>query len=216
MKKLLLLILTFMAGSASAQNLFWSFNDQQEPMTIAPECDARFDEVRGGVFMPSVEDVYQYGTIFLENQSDEIKRQAPYCFLVAALNGNADAQFKLAQLYNKGDILPQDDLSAYKWAFIAALNGNKDAEKFTLSLEQFLTTEDLEATDSAIQTARFQIQENLQKQLAELKKSGPTPQPDFQATPAAQPTEQQPQFAGNLAPLPTPISQIFSDQDRFE
>ena len=126
MKKMWLLILVLMALPASAQNLFWSFDDEQHPMTIAPECDARFDEVRGGVFMPSLEDVYQYGTIFLENQSYEIKRQAPYCFLVAALNGNADAQFKLAQLYNKGDILPQDDLSAYKWAFIAALNGNKE------------------------------------------------------------------------------------------
>ena len=124
MKKILLLTLALMACSASAQNLFWSFNDEQEPMTIAPECDARFDEVRGGVFMPSVEDVYQYGNIFLENQSYEIKRQAPYCFLVAALNGNADAQFKLAQMYNRGDVLPQDDLSAYKWAFISALNGN--------------------------------------------------------------------------------------------
>ena len=216
MKKILLLTLALMACSASAQNLFWSFNDEQEPMTIAPECDARFDEVRGGVFMPSVEDVYQYGNIFLENQSYEIKRQAPYCFLVAALNGNADAQFKLAQMYNRGDVLPQDDLSAYKWAFISALNGNKDAEKFTLSLEQFLTTEDLEATDGAIQTARLQIQENLQRQLAELKRNNEPvlPQNPVEAE-APAPVEPQRAFAGNLAPLPTPITQIFSEQDHF-
>ena len=134
MKKFLLLGCLFFASSfAQAQNLFWSFNDEQKPMTIAPECDAKFDEVRGGVFVPSIDDVYQYGEIFLANASPEIQRQAPYCFLVAALNGNADAQFRLAQLYNKGDIMPQDDLSAYKWSFIAALNGNKEAQKFTLN-----------------------------------------------------------------------------------
>ena len=209
MRKLLLLGLLLTAGTASAQNLFWSFNDEQQPMTIAPECDARFDEVRGGVFMPSMEDVYQYGNIFLENQSYEIKRQAPYCFLVAALNGNADAQLKLAQMYNKGDILPQDDLSAYKWAFISALNGNKDAEKFTLSLEQFLTTEDLEATDGAIQSARLQIQENLQKQLADLKKET---EPDVDV-PDDKPDDEP---HGNLAPLPTAMTDIFSDKDHFE
>ncbi len=211
MKKLLLLGFILATTTASAQNLFWSFNDKQEPMTIAPECDAKFDEVRGGVFMPTVEDVYQYGTIFLENPSDEIKRQAPYCFLVAALNGNADAQFQLAQLYNKGDILPQDDLSAYKWAFIAALNGNKEAEKFTLSLEQFLTTADLEATSGAIQSARLQIQENMQKQLADLKQltgtlTNPEDKKDTKTT-AVRP--------GNLAPLPTSLTQIFSDKDHF-
>ena len=211
MKKILVLGIILLAGTASAQNLFWSFNDDQQPMTIAPECDARFDEVRGGVFMPSVDDVYQYGNIFLENQSYEIKRQAPYCFLVAALNGNADAQFKLAQMYNKGDILPQDDLSAYKWAFISALNGNKDAEKFTLSLEQFLTTDDLEATGEAIQTARLQIQENLQKQLADLKQQAEQlkdPKESKDLKPAAV-------RPGNLAPLPTSMTQIFSDKDHF-
>ena len=211
MKKILVLGIILLAGTASAQNLFWSFNDEQQPMTIAPECDARFDEVRGGVFMPTTEDVYQYGNIFLENQSYEIKRQAPYCFLVAALNGNADAQFKLAQMYNKGDILPQDDLSAYKWAFISALNGNKAAEKFTLSLEQFLTTDDLEATSAAIQTARLQIQENMQAQLAELQQQeeqlkGPTTDTEDK-DPAT--------HAGHLAPLPTSMTQIFSEQDRF-
>ena len=200
-----------MATAASAQNLFWSFNDNQDPMTIAPECDAKFDEVRGGVFMPTVEDVYQYGTIFLDNPSAEIKRQAPYCFLVAALNGNADAQFQLAQLYNKGDILPQDDLSAYKWAFIAALNGNKEAEKFTLSLEQFLTTADLEATGSAIQQARLQIQENMQKQLAELKQEAEALE-NPEAAEDLKPTAVRP---GNMAPLPTSMTQIFSDSDHF-
>ncbi len=206
MKKLLFLCLILTTTAVSAQDLlFWNFNDTQDPMTIAPECDAKFDEVRGGVFMPSEEEVYQYGTIFLESPSKEIQQQAPYCFLVAALSGNADAQFQLAQLYNKGDILPQDDLSAYKWAFIAALNGNKDAEKFTLNLEQFLTTADLEATSGAIQTARLKIQENMQKQLNELKEQA-------EAKPGQTKKTDRP---GNLAPLPTSLTDIFSEQDHF-
>jgi len=208
MKKLLLFGVLCFSFAANAQNLFWSFDDEQHPMTIAPECDARFEEVRGGVFMPSVEEVYQQGLIFLQNQSPEIQRQAPYCFLVAALDGNADAQLQLAQLYNKGDILPQDDLSAYKWAFISALNGNKDAEKFTLSLEQFLTTSDLEATGTAIQSARLQIQENMQKKLEELKKQ--TEELEAKNKPKA---DQAP--AGRLAPLPTSLTQIFTESDHF-
>lgn len=224
MKKLLLILLAFCSVNAGAQNIFWSFNDEQQPMTIAPECDAKFDEVRGGVFMPSLEDVFQYGKIFLENQSPEIKRQAPYCFLVAALGGNADAQFILAQLYNKGEILPQDDLSAYKWAFIAALNGNKEAEKFTLNLEQFLTTEDLEATSGAIQTARLQIQENMQKQLAALKAETTSIQPIVSqpTTPTSNPIVEKGDDEtiissqnGRLAPLPTALTKIFSEEDRF-
>jgi len=74
---------------------------------------------------------------------------------------------EMAKLYEGGRIVPQDDLSAYKWAFIAALNGNKSAEQFTLLLEQFLTTADLEKTTGAIQSTRMQIQQNLQKKLEE-------------------------------------------------
>ena len=211
MKKLWLCGWLLCALTANAQNAFWSFDDGQYPLTIAPECDARFEEVRGGVFMPTTEEVYQQGLIFLENQSPDIKRQAPYCFLVAALDGNADAQLQLAQLYNKGDILPQDDLSAYKWAFIAALNGNKEAENFTLSLEQFLSTADLEATGPAIQTARLQIQANMQKKLDELNQQ-------IAAKGEELAKDDNPEGArnGRLAPLPTPMTSIFSEQDRFQ
>ena len=224
MKKLFILMVAFMAGTVSAQNLYWSFDDNQQPMTIAPECDARFDEIRGGVFMPSTEDVLQYGNIFLENQSDEIRRQAPYCFLVAAFDGNAEAQFKLAQLYNKGDLLPQDDLSAYKWAFIAALNGHKEAEKFTLSLEPFLTTRELESTGSAINSERLRIQENMKKKTAEYRQEAET----LRNRGATQ-TSKSKSAKRNLAtfddedsepeghaPLPTSVTDIFSKEDHFE
>lgn len=204
MKKILLFGLLFWSIPISAQNLFWSFDDNQQPLTIAPECDARFDEVRGGVYMPSVEDVYHYGSIFLENQSYEIKRQAPYCFLIAAFNGHVDAQFKLAQMYNKGDVLPQDDLSAYKWAFIAALNGKKEAEDFVLTLEQFITTDDLEITNEAIQSTRNQIQQNLDAQLAALTAENQ----QYQA--------KQEMLNNPKVPTPTPVTNIFDNKDHFE
>ena len=102
--------------------------------------------------------------------------------------------------------MPQDELSAYKWAFISALNGNKDAEKFTLSLEQFLSTADLEATGPAIQTARLKIQENMQKKIDDLKKQA--------AEIEAKNKPEEPK-KGRLAPLPTTLTDIFSDKDHF-
>ena len=155
------------AGLCSAQDLFWSFDDNQNPLTIPAECDAKFDEIRGGVFMPTVDEMYEYGMAFLKNSALSVQQQGAYCLLGAALQGHKDAQLEMAQLYAGGRVIPQDDLSAYKWAFIAALNGNKEAEKLTLMLEQYLTTADLELTSGAIQETRMQIQQNLQKKLEE-------------------------------------------------
>ena len=154
-------------GSAGAQDMFWSFDDAQNPLPIPAECDAKFDEIRGGVFMPTVDEMYEYGMAFLKNSALSVQQQGAYCLLGAALDGHPEAQLEIAKLYENGRVLPQDDLSAYKWAFIAALNGNKSAEKFTLLLEQFLTTSDLEKTTGAIQETRMQIQQNLQKKLEE-------------------------------------------------
>ena len=155
------------ASLCSAQDLFWSFDDGQNPLTIPAECDAKFDEIRGGVFMPTMDEMYEYGMAFIKNEALSVQQQGAYCLLGAALQGHPDAQLEMAQLYANGRVLPQDDLSAYKWAFIAALNGNKPAEKFTLLLEQYLTTEDLERTSGAIQETRMQIQQNLQQKLEE-------------------------------------------------
>ena len=168
MKKYLIGILCVSwASLCSAQDLFWNFDDGQNPLTIPAECDAKFDEIRGGVFMPTMDEMYEYGMAFIKNEALSVQQQGAYCLLGAALQGHPDAQLEMAQLYANGRVLPQDDLSAYKWAFIAALNGNKPAEKFTLLLEQYLTTEDLERTSGAIQETRMQIQQNLQKKLEE-------------------------------------------------
>ena len=197
----LIILGMLMVHPVRAQDMFWSFTDEQEPLPITPECDAYFDDVRGGVFTPSNEEVYKYGELFLESETPEVRRQAPYCFMVAAFAGNADAQLRLAQLYNKGDILPQDDLSAYKWAFISALSGNKQAEKFTLDLEQFLSAQDLAATGNAIEKERLRIQERMKQELS-----------DLQIKAADDILAVQPQDA----PAPTSLDNIFSDEDHFK
>lgn len=168
MKKYLIGILCVSwVGLCSAQDAFWSFDDSQNPLPIPAECDAKFDEIRGGVFMPTVDEMYDYGMDFVKNSALSVQQQGAYCLLGAALQGHPDAQLEMARLYEEGRVLPQDDLSAYKWAFIAALNGNKPAEKITLMLEQLLTTADLEKTSGAIQETRMQIQQNLQQRLEE-------------------------------------------------
>lgn len=146
-----LTVLLSLNVSAKAQMSFWSFNESGKEMEIPIQCDGYFDEARGGVFMPTPEELYEQGEFFLAEKGDA-QNNAGYCFLSAALQGNTAAQLRVAQLYNRGVILPQNDLAAYKWAFIAALNGNKDAERLTLTLEQFLTTQDIELATQSVQS----------------------------------------------------------------
>ena len=60
MKKYLaaIICLTWVTAS-SAQDIFWSFDDNQNPLPIPAECDAKFDEIRGGVFMPTMDEMYE-------------------------------------------------------------------------------------------------------------------------------------------------------------
>ncbi len=144
-----------------AQGLFWAFDDNQTPMMIPAECEARFDEVHGGVFTPTIEELLNYGQEFLAASSLSVKQQGAYCILGAAVQGNADAQYILAQLYEKGTVLPQDDLSAYKWAFTAAMNGKKEAQQLTLLLEQFLTTDELAEAHKSTERMKNEIKDEL-------------------------------------------------------
>lgn len=165
MKKILTTAFVFLWATSAPAQVFWTFDDNQNPVLIPTECEGHFDEVRGGVFNPSIEELYEYGRTFLSSPELTVKQQGAYCLLSAALQGHAKSQFLLAQMYEQGKILPQDDLSAYKWAFMAALNGEKEAERYTLTLEQFLTTDELERTNAAIQETRMKVQENIQKQM---------------------------------------------------
>lgn len=142
--------LLFLTSLAQAQTPFWVFDANNNEVDIPVQCDGQFDETRGGVIMPTPEDLFEHGEIFMQEKGNA-KNGAAYCFLAAALQGHLESQFRVAQLYNKGIILPQNELAAYKWAFIAALNGHHEAEQMALTLEQYLSTEDISLATQSIE-----------------------------------------------------------------
>ena len=184
MKKILLsgLFLSsfLLASQGMAQNAFWAFDENNQEAVIPPQCDGQFDEARGGVFLPTKEDLFLYGEMLLVEKNE--KRQgASYCLTAAALQGHTEAQYRLAQLYNKGVVLPQNDLVAYKWAFVASMNGHEGATRLALLLEQFLTTEEIKLATSSVegllpqmseekQTALEQQQQRVNEKIMELEK----------------------------------------------
>ncbi len=153
MKKTALFLATALfcaAAPAFAQTAFWSFDENNNQTMIPPQCDGQFDEARGGVYLPTPDELYEQGELFLLEKGQN-RNGAGYCFLAAALQDHVGAQYRVAQLYNKGIVLPQNDLAAYRWAFIAALNGHKEAEQMTLMLEQFLTAEDIQLATQPVE-----------------------------------------------------------------
>ena len=48
--------------------------------------------------------------------------------------------------------LPFCDLASYKWAFLASLHGHKKAEQMALTLEQLLSTDDIDLATKSIQS----------------------------------------------------------------
>ncbi len=153
------------SGTTRAQYAFWNFDEQGNEIIIPPQCDGRFDETDSGATMPTPEEMLKAGENLLINRDPVMRSGAAFCFVAAALQGNVDAQLRLAQLYNKGFILPQDDLSAYRWAFIASLSGNKEAERLALVLERFMTTEDILLATQSAQEFRPLIQSKYQQEL---------------------------------------------------
>lgn len=179
MKKILLgslvsLTVFATAVNASAQGAFWSYDEEGREAVIPAQCDGQFDESRGGVFMPTPDELFEQGEAFLVEQGPS-RINAGYCLISAAVQGHVEAQYRLAQLYNKGIVLPQNDLVAYKWAYIAALNGHKEAEQLALMLEQFMSAEDVQLATASIQdmipemTAKKQAVLSEQERLLEEK-----------------------------------------------
>ena len=149
MKKILLCLGLMLSLPLGAEELFWTFDNTGKESPVPPDCDGVFNEELGRFVLPTPEELYTAGNAYFFKREDE-QRNAGYCFVAAALQGHLNAQYTLAQLYSKGMVLPKDDLAAYKWAFIAGLQGHKAAERLAVSLEQYLTTEDItKATDEA-------------------------------------------------------------------
>lgn len=174
MKKTALLTLTVLVFSAispaGAQLAFWNYDDANSESQIPAECDGVFDDSRGGVFMPTSVEMAEHGEEFLLNTDPVERNKAGYCLIAAALLGHVDSQYRVAQLYNKGIVLPQDDLSAYRWAFLASLNGHEEAGKLALLLERFLTTEEIELATRSVQAMLPSIGNKYKAVIAEQQK----------------------------------------------
>ena len=141
LKKLLLIgFITLFAPVVMAQEVFWGFDEDNRELIIPPECDSSL----------SAQELYEAGMRLLE-EIGYAKRGAPYCLLAAAMDNNADAQYQVARLYQKGILLPKSELAAYKWATIAALNGHTEADRLGASIEQFLSIQDIEASTKSLE-----------------------------------------------------------------
>lgn len=173
MKYILFLCVLVSLNCVKAQEVFWAFDTNEKEIPIPEECDGTFNEELGKIVIPTPNELYSIGTAYLFKKGEEQKK-ASSCLVSAALQGHLEAQYTLAQLYSKGMVLPKNNLAAYKWAFIAGLQGHKSAERLAVSLEQFLSTQDIQqASDEAklvIQTNPTHTQktlETLDKELAE-------------------------------------------------
>lgn len=165
--------LLFLSGTASAQLAFWNYDDSDNVSQIPVECDGVFDENKGDIVLPTAEQMAAQGEEFLLDADPTVRNKAGYCLIGAALQGDIPSQYRVAQLYSKGIVLPQDDLSAYRWAFLASLNGHEEATKLALLLERFLTAEEIEMATSSLQqmlpTIKSRYQEELMAQEAKVE-----------------------------------------------
>lgn len=169
MRKIILATLVgglFSLTNAYAQNAFWSYDENNQESFIPAQCDGQFDETHGGVFMPTPDELFDQGELFLLEKG-ETRNNAAYCLLSAAIQGHVKAQYSVAQLYNKGLVLPQNDIVAYRWAFLAALKGSKEAEQLALILEQILTADEIKMATSTIESMLPQLTEEKNNSLSE-------------------------------------------------
>jgi len=215
--------------AVEARAQFWNYDDGDNEAQIPAECDGVFDESRGGVFMPTAEEMAARGEEFLLDPDPVIRRKAGYCLIAAALLGNVQSQYRVAQLYAKGVVLPQDDLSAYRWAFMASLNGHKDAEKMALLLERFLTTQDITMATTGLQAVVPEINARYKRELMDQMQKVKRKQAELdrindeidiilgikvRAANAAASASSVQETVDQIAMKASPQGSVFSDQDR--
>jgi TPR repeat protein len=74
--------------------------------------------------------------------------------LKVAEKGDADAQFILAQMYETGRGVPKDDIEAYKWFFLSAKNGSKEAITSRNALEKRLSAQQMDEAKQRAEAPR--------------------------------------------------------------
>ena len=154
-KKFLLCgIAILFASCASAQEVFWGYDEQNRELLIPPECDS----------VQETSELYEIGMRLFE-ENGYASRGASYCLLAAAMENHPKAQYQVATMYHKGILLPKSDLAAYKWATLAALNGEEEADRLGASIEQFLSTQDIELSTRSLDALLPMIMENSKREV---------------------------------------------------
>ena len=147
------------ASCVCAQEVFWGYDEDNRELMIPPECDS----------VQEASELYEVGMRLLE-ETGYARRGASYCLLAAAMDNHPRAQYQVAQMYHKGILLPKSDLAAYKWATLAALNGDEDADRLGATMEQFLSIQDIELSTQSLDALLPVITQNFQQQLEAEKK----------------------------------------------
>lgn len=159
-KKILLAIIAlFCAFPVLAQEVFWGYDEENKELIVPPECDSALE----------TDELYEVG-MRLFNETGYARQGASYCLLVAAMDNHPKAQYQIAYMYYKGILLPKSDLAAYKWATLAALNGDEEGDKLGASIEQFLSIQDIELSTKSLESVLPVITKNTQQQLENEKK----------------------------------------------
>ncbi len=146
-----------------AQEVFWGYDEDNKELIVPPECDG----------VQEADELYEVGMRLFE-ETGYAKQGSSYCLLAAAMENHPAAQFQIAHMYHKGILLPKSDLAAYKWATLAALNGNEDGDKLGASIEQFLSIDDIEAATKSLDALIPVIAENTTKVLSTEKEKQTT------------------------------------------
>ena len=71
-------------------------------------------------------------------------------FLPLAEQGDADAQFNLGVMYDEGEGVPQDYVSAHMWFNLAGTNGDKNAVTNRNTVEKKMTPEEIEKAQEMV------------------------------------------------------------------
>ena len=153
-KFLLLAFILLFAPCVLAQEVFWGYDEQGKELIVPPECDS--DQ--------KADELYEIGMHLFE-ETGYARQGASYCLLAAAMDNHPQAQYQVAHMYHKGILLPKSDLAAYKWATLAALNGNEEGDKLGAGIEQFLSIQDIELSTKSLESLLPIITKNTQQKL---------------------------------------------------
>jgi TPR repeat protein len=107
----------------------------------------------------NMESQFELGNIYINGDGVPINYKDAFTWYEkAALQGHADAQFSLGLMYDKGHIgIPKNNENAYVWYKLASEQGLEDAQRNFTSLENLMTTSEIERANRSLTKLRDKI-----------------------------------------------------------